>query len=143
MNLELSSEEFKKIVELAYLGEWMINAQHDAAYQDEEADAAVQRLLSASTLPDIDKDDETGQFFMKSEWTDRLYEDHVLDYDDHIFWDELAERLALRDLAQQQGIAEELVSPDDNVQALRRLEEHYQQEFEDHGLDRVEISPEF
>ena len=121
----------------------MINAQHDSEYQDDEADATVQRLLSANTLPEIDRDDETGQYFMHSEWTDRLYQDHILDYDDHIFWDELAERLALRDLARQQGVDEEHLAPDEDVRALRLLEERYQREFEDHGLDQIEISPDF
>jgi hypothetical protein len=143
VNVELTPDEFKKLLELAYLGEWMVNAQHDSEYQDDEADATVQRLLSASPFPGIERDVETGQYFMHSEWTDRLYEDHIVDYDDHVFWDELAERLALRDLAKRQGTSSDLLSPDEDLPALRALEERYQQEFEDHGLDRLEISPEF
>ncbi len=141
MKIDLTPDEFRKVIELAYLGEWMINAQHDPEFQDDAADAAVQRLLGAHQLPDVGRDEETGNYFMESEWTERLYDDHILDYDDHIFWDELAERLALRDLARERGIEADLVDRDENLQQLRILEERYRQEFEEHGLDQLDISP--
>jgi hypothetical protein len=75
IKLELTTEDFRKLIELAYLGEWMINAQHDTEYQDEAAGAVVQKLLGAHKLHDVDIDDETGEYFMKSAWTERLYDE--------------------------------------------------------------------
>lgn len=140
MKLELSPDEFRKLIELAYLGEWMINAQHDPEFQDEAADAIVQRLLAAHKLPDVDRDEETGDYFMQSEWTDRLYDDHILDYDDHIFWDELTERLAMRDLARERGTESDHIDREEDLHLLRPIEERYRQEFEEHGLDQLDIT---
>lgn len=139
IKLELTTEELRKLIELAYLGEWMINAQHDLEFQDEAAGAAVQKLLTAHKLPDVDLDDETGEFFMKSDWTERLYDEYILDYDDHTFWDELTERLAVRDLARERAVDPDSINREDDLRALRPLEERYRAELEEHGLDRLDI----
>lgn len=143
IKLELTTEDYRKLIELAYLGEWMINAQHDTEFQDEAAGAVIQKLLTAHQLHDVDIDDETGEYFMKSAWTERLYDEYILDYDDHTFWDELTERLAQRDLAKQRGVEADQLNRDDDLLALRPLEDKYRLELEEHGLDRLEISSEF
>jgi hypothetical protein len=143
VKLELTTEEFRKLVELAYLGEWMVNAQHDPEFEDEAAGAVLQKLLRAHPLPQIDKDDETGDYFMKSGWTERLYDEYILDYDDHTFWDELTERLAQRDLARERGVAADQLDRDDDLLELRPIEERYRAELEEHGLDRLDIKNDF
>jgi hypothetical protein len=143
INLELTTEEFRKLIELAYLGEWMINAQHDAEFQDEASGVVLQKLLTAHQLHDVDIDDETGESFMKSSWTERLYDEYILDYDDHTFWDELTERLAQRDLARDRGVSAEQLDRDEDLLALRPLEDHYRAELEEHGLDRLDINTGF
>lgn len=140
---EFSAKEYRKLIELVYLGEWMINAQHDPDFEDEAATALVQKLLTAPKLPDVELDAETGERFMVSEWTERLYDQYILDYDDHVFWDELTERLAQRDLARDRGVEIDQLNRDDDLMELRPLEERYRTELEEHGLDRIEISPRF
>lgn len=139
IKVELTTEEFRKLIELAYLGEWMVNAQHDPQFQDESAGALVQKLLVAHKLPIVDLDAETGEYFMKAEWTERLYDEYILDYDDHTFWDELTERLAMRDLAKERGVDPDSINRDDDLLELRPLEDRYRSELEGHGLDRLEI----
>ena len=85
MNLQLEPDEFRKLIELAYLGEWLINAHHDTEFQDDTAGAVVQRLLAVNPLEGIGQDDETGEFFMRDEWVEELYDKYILDYDDHVF----------------------------------------------------------
>jgi hypothetical protein len=144
VKLELTPEEFRKLIELAYLGEWMVNAQHDPEFQDDAADAVVQRLLaSPHEFDDVDQDVETNQYFMKSDWTEQLYDNHILDYDDHVFWDELSERLAVRDLARERGVPAEQVNRDDDLLELRPLEDRYRDELEEHGVERLEIRSDF
>lgn len=143
VKLEFTNEDYRKLIELAYLGEWMVNSQHDPEFQDEAADKLMQQLLGAHQLDNIDLDAETGEYFMKSDWTDRLFDEYILDYDDHTFWDELTERLALRDLARDRGVEGDEVNRDDDLIALRPIEESYRQELEEHGLDRLDISKNF
>lgn len=143
MNITLKSEEYRKLIELAYLGEWVINAHHDTDYQDDAATAALQKLLAAHPLPEVVKDDETGEHYMNVEWIERLYDAYILDYDDHVFWDELAERLAQRDLAKRRGVSPDDINRDDDLLELKPLEERYRDELEEHGIERLEIAPEY
>ena len=139
MNVQLEPEEFRKLIELAYLGEWLINAHHDTEFQDESASAVVQRLLASQPLDGVGQDDETREYFMREEWVEELYDKYILDYDDHVFWDELTERLAQRDLARRRGVPMDQVNRDDDLLELRPIEERYRQELEDNGVERLDI----
>src|SRR6266568_6761482 len=103
MNFSLKADEVKKLLEMAYLGEWVINSHHGQDFQDDAASNVAQRIMAAAKIKDVDQDPETGNYYMDSEWLDRIFNQYVVDYDDHVFWDELVMRLAERDLAQQRG----------------------------------------
>ncbi len=143
MNIPLEPDELKKLVELAYLGEWLINAHHEGEFQDELATASLQQVLAAAQLEGIGQDEETDQRYLESDWADQLYERHILDYDDHTFWDELAERLAQRDLAKQRGVSMDEISRDEDIRALRPIEERYRRELERSGVERLELGEDF
>jgi hypothetical protein len=140
MALPFKPNELRKLIELAYLGEWVINAHHDPEHQDEAAQAVWQKLLSqSSTTEGVGQDIETHDFYIDEAWTERLYNEYVADYDDHVFWDELTERLAQRDLAKSRGVASEEIVREDDVLQLKPLEESYRVEFEHHGVDRLSM----
>ena len=143
MNVKLTTAQYRKLIELAYLGEWVINAHHDTEYQDEAADQVLQTLLAAHPLREIGRDDETSRHYMQTDWVEQLYDNFILDYDDHVFWDELIERLAQRDLAKQRGVSLDEINRDDDLLELRPLEEHYRTELEEHGIERLEIATEY
>jgi hypothetical protein len=143
LNLSFDPKEFRKLIELAYLGEWMINAHHEPEYADEDAGRVLQTLLGAHKSEGIGRDEETGEYYMDTAWVEKLYEDYILDYDDHVFWDELTERLAQRDLARERGVSPDEINRDDDLLELKPLEERYHQELEDRGLERIEITGEF
>ena len=140
MKFDLTEAEYRELVRLAYLGEWLINAPHDPEDEDELASLAFQRLLAIGrSLPEIDQDAETSEYFIKAKVTDGYYDDHISDYDDHVFWDELCERLAARDLAAQRHINPEMIDREEDLAALRPIEDKYRAEFEHYGIERLEI----
>ena len=139
MNLNLEPDEFRKLIELAYLGEWVINAHHDTEFQDDSASLVLQKLLAAEVSEDIGQDPETGEHFIQTGWAERLYDQYILDYDDHVFWDELTERLAQRDLARLRDVSLDEINRDDDLLELRPLEERYRTELEDNGVERLEL----
>ncbi len=143
MTKQLNSKEYRKLIELAYLGEWMINAHHDTEFQDDSAATILQHLLTEHPQPDVGRDAETGEYFMNNEWLESLYDKYILDYDDHVFWDELTERLAQRDLAKQRGVSIDEINRDDDLLELRPIEERYRSELEDNGVERLEITSEY
>jgi hypothetical protein len=143
MNVNLKADEYRKLIELAYLGEWVINAHHDPEHQDDAAGKVLQRLLSAHELEGVGRDDETGEFYMTTEWVEQLYDTYIIDYDDHVFWDELTERLAQRDLARARGVHIDDINRDDDLLELRPLEERYRMELEEHGIERLEMPADY
>jgi hypothetical protein len=140
MKFDLTEAEYRELVRLAYLGEWIINAPHDPEHQDEAAALAFQRLLATGkALPEIDRDAETTEYFLTAEVANRLYDEHISDYDDHVFWEELCERLAARDLATKRGVNPETIDREEDLSSLRPIEDSYRKEFEDYGIERLEI----
>lgn len=137
--IKLPEEDYRKLVELAYLGEWVINAQHDPDFHDETAREVLQKLLAAHPQKDVEQDAETQEFFMTSDWVEQLYDQYIADYDDHVFWDELTERLAQRDVAKLRGVPVDDINRDDDLLELRPYEERYHNELEEHGIERLEI----
>ena len=66
--------------------------------------------------------------------------DDLREYEEFSFWDDLARKLADRDLVRKLG-AEKLRAMDttEYINAEYPIEDEYHKEFEEHGLDRVEI----
>jgi hypothetical protein len=64
------------------------------------------------------------------------------DYEENYFWDELTHRLALRDAISQMGGMEAYQALDDRgrIEVTDSHLEHWGEEFEIHGLDRLEIA---
>jgi hypothetical protein len=140
MKFDLSEAEYLELVRLAYLGEWLVNAPHDPEHQDEAASLAYQRLLAGGKdLPEINRDAETTEYFVTADLANKLYDDHISDYDDHVFWEELCERLAARDLATQRGVNPETIDREEDISALKPIEDKYRKEFEHYGIERLEI----
>ena len=140
MKFDLNETEYRELLRLAYLGEWLINAPHDTEHQDEAASLALQRLLAIGRgLPEIDRDAETTEYFIGAEVANRFYDEHISDYDDHVFWEELAERLAARDLATKRGVNPDTIDREEDISALKPIEDSYRKEFEHYGIERMEI----
>ena len=143
--MELTPAQLKRLVELAYIGEWTVNSRHSIDFQDDEATAALQSVLglSSTLVDDIERDVETGNYYLDPEWVDKIQDRFIADYEDHVFWDELIERLAQRDLAKQRGVSMEEIDRDEDVGELRPLENRYRDELETSGLDRLGIIDEY
>lgn len=143
LTINLTSKQHRKLVELAYLGEWFVNAHHESEFQEEEATEVMQKLMAARLLAGLSQDAETGNYYLESEWSDRLYDQYIADYDDHVFWDELTERLAQRDLARKRGVSMDDIEREDDITELRPLEDAYRRQLEKDGVERLELDENF
>lgn len=142
IGLNLSVEHYLELVRLVYLGEWMVNSQHDGEYEDHQAVLALQSVLAlaGSHLPEVvGHDEETGRFFVRQLLASKFEDDYISDYDEHVFWGELASRLAERDLAKRLGKDESELDFEKLAAQLRPLREHYEEELDKHGLDHFEL----
>jgi|GEM_PF-1536892 hypothetical protein len=117
----------------------MVDDEYDAP-ADETGDLASWVLAKAGEfgMANIVEIFE-GKNVLKDEVVDR-YTDDLTEYEDWAFWDVFAHKLADREMAQRikrGGVARG--SFEEMLDLHIELEEKYEKEFEEHGLDHVEI----
>ena len=133
MNIELTEKEFRRLLDMAYIGNWILNA---ARGEDRFADYdLVQEKLFAQcpragmrSLVEVWQ----GHVFPSKAYQEGGIHEAIADYEDAVFFDILAEELARRDM---EG---EGADQNDESQLVDRMEEYYQ-EFEANGIDNLTV----
>jgi hypothetical protein len=154
IQIRLNREELRRLVQMVYIATWVIEshsapedpraAPYEALEQKvyvvaarhgfagETGDPAEDLLAyyeePKKFVPTIDLDEgEAGAF--------------IIEYDEDVFWDELAYRLAERDAVQEAGGYERYAALPvmARFDLASRYELMYGKEFEEHGLENVRI----
>ena len=141
MTPTFSDAEYRRLMMLAYLGEWMLNAirkDPDPAYLDTAS--KVYSFAKGTLLEELVTFDANDDSWNPS----KPFEDeaHALidQYDDKTFWEELTARLTERDLIASRGErAVRGMRPDQRTRAASAIAKVYTKEFEEQGLDRLKI----
>lgn len=148
MEIKLTKEQYENLIKLVYLGNWMVNAIRSGAPGDERIkkyDEIEQYIFSFAKDAGLEKyiefDKEFNQFFPTREFEeDPELEQYRQDYDNEIFWQELADRLGSRDFLRQYG--EETIKKMSQKERFLKEQEFiikYEEEFEKNGLNNLEI----
>lgn len=148
MNLELSPSQFKTLLKLVYLGNWMANAQRgegdvDTILEYEDMEDFIFSHTKAFGLGEWVDDElkDEGKYFPSRKFEEESGVRELIDeYDEYSFWDELAECLTDREMLKTYG-AETLksMSRDERFGKYLELREKYDKELEEHGLERIVI----
>lgn len=144
MQLELTKSEMERLLEIAYLGEEVLNGHgpdgkksvaHDGVLQkihelaeDEGLGYLVERDVEGVAKPSmaLDARMESAGFLQA--------------YDDCVFWDELALRLAERDLRDKIGkVAFEAMPTAERDALVDNLADAYDHQFDARGLDGLRL----
>lgn len=142
MEIRFTKEQYEDLVKLVYLGTWMVNAFRTDD-RVKKFDALEQHILSYfkefGLKQSIIYDNDLKEYFVAKELEEGELDQHIDDYNNENFWDELIYRLARRDLIREYG--------EDKVTKMswrERLEKEtpfigkYEKEFEEHGIERIE-----
>lgn len=141
MTLNLTPEEFRSLVKVVFLGNWMANAYRDKPVT--EYDDIEQVLLSHASSFGVD--DIAGFNQKKKAWVyTREFEDAmgelIDEYNIEALYDELGYWLARRDLINSIGDAEAgRMTPAELSSAAQGYLEKYEEEFDDNGIERIGI----
>ena len=133
VKLELSDKEFRRLLDMVYIGNWVLNSNRDG---DRLADYDRFESLIFSHCRDNGADaladaDENG-FYPSEAFQQGGIHEAIFDYEDCVFYDKLAEELAHRDM----GYVE---ITDDNYPELCVRVKEYIDEFESNGLDNFNL----
>jgi len=147
MHLRFSDQELALLVEMvslaATIAEWNEKESADQKVADYEAFASkILEKASHSGLADwIEFDEERQRFRIRPEVEERLFHHECYDeFRNESFWDELAVRLADRDLIRSIGQkAWDGLTEEQRRARTGAWEKRYWEEFAKHGVDRVHV----
>ena len=141
MNINLTPDQYRTLVKLIYMGHWMLTAHKDTP--DDVIDAAASHIYSFAKSAGVESlfeaDADNGKFYSTRAFED-LMSESIRDYDDQAFWDELIDRLTSRDFLAKYGEkAINKMTVEERFAKMGEFEERYDEEFADHGLERIAI----
>ncbi|NTV80523.1 MAG: hypothetical protein HGA24_03770 [Candidatus Aminicenantes bacterium] len=142
MNVQLTKEQLAALVKLVYLGNRMANdwRTDDVIEEYDEVESLVLEAAQKHGLGDyVEFDEETKKAIPSGELEEKMTET-VDFYNDNSFWDQLIYRMADRDYVRKCGeqALEELYT-EKGMERERPLIEKYEKEFNENGLDRLEV----
>ncbi len=147
MTITLTNEEYRDLLHVLHMADWMMHAhetEKDPA--TEPYDRLIQKLYGMAKsrgLGDlVEYDADARQYFVTNAFADATGSRELIEhFIEETFWDELIHRLTDRDLALKVGGYERL----DTLNSKERFTleapvmDRYSLEFEERGLDRLEI----
>ncbi|NLB29831.1 MAG: hypothetical protein GX823_06400 [Clostridiales bacterium] len=131
MNIELTPKEFRRLLDMAFIGNWVLNSTRGddrlTDYDDVESRLFLEALLSGMTaLAEI----RDGAVLPSAEFEAGGIHEAIADYEDTIFFEILAEELARRDM----NFAP--ISSENMGELTSRIDE-YIEEFEENGMEHI------
>ena len=133
MQIELTEKEFRRLLDLVYIGNWILNSTRGED-RFEDYDLLQEKLFALSSgvgMPSLVQR-WRGHIFPSKAYEEGGIHEAIADYEDAVFFDILAEELARRDL----GLEEQ--EPEDYTALNARIDE-YLDEFERSGLSSVHM----
>ena len=133
MTIELTEKEFRRLLDMVYIGNWILNSCRDND-RFEDYDLLEEKLFALCP--------EHGMRSLVQRWRGRSYpsrafeeggiHEAIADYEDAVFYDILAEELSRRDMDAER------IPQEDMDELSRRMEEYYT-EFEKNGIENIKV----
>ena len=135
MNIELTEKEFRRLLDMVYIGNWILNScrENDRFEVYDDLEEKLFALCREHGMGSLVQRWE-GHDYPSRAFAEGGIHEAIADYEDAMFYDILAEELARRDMS------EEAVSQNDEEELSARMEEYFA-EFEKHGIDNVKVTP--
>ncbi|MBQ6799079.1 MAG: hypothetical protein IJP11_07575 [Oscillospiraceae bacterium] len=136
MQIELSKKEFRRLLDLVYIGNWILNsARGDDRIPDydnlESKLFALCRNTPMNSLVEL----WNGIPVPSQAFAEGGIHEAIADYEDTVFFDILAEELARRDMEYAP------VTSENYAELVSRMED-YITEFEAHGAENISVDTE-
>lgn len=133
MEIQLSQKQFRRLLDLAYVGNWILNSTRGDD-RIEEFDEVESLLFAKCGDVGMEKLAETrGKMPMPSRaFAEGGIHEAIMDYEDTVFFEILAEELARRDIIAEGGNEEDTEEINKRIGA-------YIAEFERNGTDNISL----
>ena len=133
MKLELTQKQFRRLLDMAYIGNWILNSTRgDDRFRDYDE---VESLLFARAREEgmgVLAEDWKGEVVPSRAFVEGGIHEAIVEYENNVFFDILAEDLARRDMDYAP------ISAQNYDELVARMDE-YMEEFELNGTDRLQL----
>lgn len=131
MQIELTKKEFRRLLDLVYIGNWVLNSiRGDDRFADyDNVESKLFGLCRAHGMDTLVQQWE-GQWIPSEAFADGGIHEAIACYEDAVFFQILAEELARRDMDYPE-------IGDDNYDEIVSRMERYMDEFTDSGVDHL------
>ncbi len=134
IHIDLTNKEFRRLLDMVYIGNWILNATRGTDRFKDYDD--VESLIFAQCLQNSGMDQlfdiEGGKAVPSQAFRCGGIHEAIMDYEDAVFFEILAEELARRDMEF------EPVDSSNAAELNARIDE-YIEEFEENGIDNVTV----
>ena len=133
MKIELTELEFRRLLDMAYIGNWILNSTPgtDRFGDYDSVESLLFSYCQSCNMPTL-VDFSKGVAEPSAAFEDGGIHEAIADYEDSIFFEILAEELARRDMEF------EPIGPDNMSELASRIDE-YIEEFEQNGIDNISL----
>ena len=131
MNLELNKKQFRRLLDLVYIGNWILNSTRgDDRFAD--YDQVESLLFARAALEGMPQLAELyqGEIVPSRAFGEGGIHEAIVEYENNVFFDILAEDLARRDM-------DDAPIDEHNSAELTSRIDAYIAEFEEHGTDNI------
>lgn len=134
MKIELTEKEFRRLLDMAYIGNWILNSTRGSD-RFEDYDCVESRLFSYCAQVGMDTlyEISEGRAIPSAAFENGGIHEAIADYEDTVFFEILAEELARRDMDF------EPIGPDNFNELASRIDA-YIEEFEQNGMDNISLN---
>lgn len=146
MKRNITKKEYRLLLDILYLGNWMLTAHdQEEAPEKEKYQDVIQKFYSYAEAMGyenlIEADKVSNKYYETKEYEDTSEVNEIIEnYNNAAFWEELVPRLAMRDAEETKGNdAINKMSPEERIQLLYSLEEQYHEEFMANDLTNLKI----
>ena len=131
MNLELSQKQFRRLLDLVYIGNWILNSTRgDQRFTDyDEVESLLFGRAALEGMPSL-AELYQGEIVPSRAFVEGGIHEAIMEYENNVFFDILAEDLARRDMGDAPIV-------ESNYGVLHRRSAADHREFEQHGTDNI------
>lgn len=133
MTLKLSGKQFRRLLDLVYIGNWVLNStREDDRFRDyDEVESLVFGHAVQEGMPFL-AEFYQGEIVPSRAFIEGGIHEAIAEYENNVFFDILAEDLARRDM-------DDVPIDESNYAELTSRIEAYISEFEAHGTDNISV----
>ncbi len=131
MKLELTTKEFRRLLDMAYIGNWILNSTRgDDRFTDyDHVESKLFEAAQREGMPALAQIYH-GEVVPSQAFVEGGIHEAIIEYENNAFFDILAEELARRDMENAN------IDENDNLALSARIDA-YISEFEAHGTDNI------